>query len=180
VVWAVAFVVVLGVGVPAAGWWFTRKPRPLDTTDRGYDEIDRWLADRFGLGWRDRSRVREAVLAGRAVSGPALEAAVRGLAAQVVAGRFRMLRVARKLGWLHLAVGPAYAVFGVVVLIVTHQDGERVLGVLGVLNGGLLSLTGVYYTFQNPKRIRRNAEQILRSSRNAGSSVGLPWRDRWL
>jgi hypothetical protein len=28
-------------------------------------------------------------------------------------------------------------------------------------------LTGVYYTFRNPKRIRRNAEQILRSSRNA-------------
>jgi hypothetical protein len=165
------FVVVLGVGVPAAGWWFTRRPRPLDTTDRGYGEIDRWLADQFGLGWRDRSRVREAVLAGRAVSDPALESAVRGLAAQVAADRFRMLRVARKVGWLQLAVGPAYAAFAIVLLIVTHKDGERVVGVFAVVNGGLLSLTGVYYTFQNPKRIRRNAEQILRSSRNADSLV---------
>jgi hypothetical protein len=77
------------------------------------------------------------------VSGPALEAAARGLAAQVTAGRFRTLRAARKLGWLHLAVGPAYAAFAIVVLIVTYQDGERVLGVLAVVNGGLLSLTGV-------------------------------------
>jgi hypothetical protein len=35
----------------------------------------------------------------------------------------------------------------------------------------LLSLAGVYHTFQTPKRIRRNAEQILRSSRNADSLV---------
>jgi hypothetical protein len=77
------------------------------------------------------------------------------------------LRLARKVGWLHLAVGPAYAAFAIVVLIVTHRDGERVVGVLGVLNGGLLSLTGVYYTFGDPKRIRRNAEHVLRSSRDA-------------
>jgi hypothetical protein len=107
-------------------------------------------------------------------SDPALEAAACGLAAQVTAGRFRTLRVARKLGWLHLAVGPAYAAFAIVVLIVTHQDGERVLGVLAVVSGWLLSLAGVYYTFGNPERIRRNAEQILRSSRNADGLVVSP------
>ncbi len=48
-VWAVALIVILGVGMPAVGWWLTRRPRPADSTDRGDDEIDRWLAGQSGL-----------------------------------------------------------------------------------------------------------------------------------
>jgi hypothetical protein len=170
-IWVVgALIVIVGVCVPAAGWWLTRRPRPADTADRGCDEIDRWLTDQFGLGWRDRSRVRNAVLAGRVVSDQALEAAVRGLAAQVVADRFRTLRIARAVGWLHLAVGPAYAFFGIFLLIDAHQNEERAMGVLAVFNGALLSLVGVYRTFRGPKRIRRSAGQILQSSRNTTGS----------
>lgn len=48
-IWVVvALIVIVGVCVPGAGWWLTRRPRPADTAGRGYDEIDRWLADRFG------------------------------------------------------------------------------------------------------------------------------------
>jgi len=162
----VALIVILGVGVPVAGWWLTRRPRPAGTSDRGHGEIDRWLAARFGLGWRDRSQVLDSVLAGRAVSSPALETAARGLAAEVMAGRFRTLRVARAVGWLQLVTGPACMAFGVVALIGARQDGERAVGVFAVLNGALMSCGGVYRTFQN-QRIRRGAEQILRSGRNA-------------
>jgi hypothetical protein len=161
VIWAVAFLVILGAGVPAVGWWFSRKPRPLDTADRGHGEIDRWLAAQFGLGWRERSRVQGAVLAGRPLSDPALEAAARGLAAQVLDDRFRTLRLARKVGWLRLVSGVAYLVFAVVFLLISHRGGELALAVLAVLNGGLMIFAGVFHTVQNPWRIRRNAEKVL-------------------
>ncbi len=43
--WALALVVAIGAGLPVAAWSITRRlpaPRP----GRGYDAIDRWLADR--------------------------------------------------------------------------------------------------------------------------------------
>lgn len=169
-VWVVvALIVILGAGLPAAGWWLTRKPWPAEAAGRGHGEIDRWLADQFGLGWRDRSRVQHAVVAGRPVGSPALEAAVRGLAAEVMAGRFRTLRVARAASWLQLITGPAYAVFGLVVLIGARQGGERAVGIFAILNGALMSWAGVYRTLRN-QRIRRSAGQILQSGRNATSS----------
>jgi hypothetical protein len=167
VIWAVAFLVILGAGVPAAGWWVSRRPRPLDTGDRAHGEIDRWLAGQFGLGWRERSRVQGAVFAGRPLTDPGLEAAARRLAAQVLDDRFRTLRVARRVGWLRLVSGGAYLVFAVVFLIISHRATELALAVLAVLNGGLMIVAGVFHTFQNPWRIRRNAETVLRSGENA-------------
>jgi hypothetical protein len=73
--WALALVVVIGVGLPVAAWWFTRRLRAADAGDglgAGYDEIDRWLLDQFRLAWLDRSRVREAMFRGREVKDPAL------------------------------------------------------------------------------------------------------------
>lgn len=165
-VWAVVVVVVvLGVVLPVAGWWFTRKPPPLDTADRGHGEIDRWLVDQFGLGWRDRSRVRAAVLTGRPVDDPALDAAARGFAAQVTADRFRTLRVARRVGWFNTILGLGYVALGIVVPIVIRGDAAWVLAAMGVFNGGVMLWTGTYQAIRNPKRHRRNAELILRSSR---------------
>jgi hypothetical protein len=172
VVWAVVVIVVLGLGMPAVGWWLTRRPPPLATPDSRLGEIDRWLVDQFQLSWHDRSQVRAAVLTGRPVSDPALEAAARGLAAQVTADRFRTLRLERRLAWANLMVGPAYAAFAIILLIVNRQEKDVVLAVFAVLNGGLLSFSGAYYAFWRTRRFRRNAEQILRSSRNTapGSS----------
>jgi len=172
--WALAFIVILGAGVPMAGWWFSRRPRPLEGADRGYDEIDRWLVDEFGLGWRARSRVREAVLAGRPEPGPALEAATRALAAQVSAGRFRTLPLARGMGTVQLGLGPIYVVFGIVVLVMSSQTGKWALGVLAVLNGSLMTFAGVVNTFRTPWRVRRNAEAILRSGPSIPSGEAAP------
>jgi hypothetical protein len=157
--------VVLGVVLPLVGWWFTRKPPPLDTADRGHGEMDRWLVDQFGLGWRDRSRVRAAVLAGRPVEDPALEAAARGFAAQVTADRFRTLRVARRVGWFNTMFGLGYVVLAIVVLIISREPAFWTLGVFGVFNGGAALWAGTYQAVRTPKRHRRNAELILHSSR---------------
>jgi hypothetical protein len=167
VVWAVVVILVLALGMPAVGWWLTRKPPPLGTPDSRLGEIDRWLVDHFQLSWRDRSRVRTAVLTGQPLNDPALEAAARGLAAQVMADRFRTLRVARRVGWGNLifAVGYPCAMAGL--LVIRHERQAWALVVLAVLNGGLLSLVGWHNSIRNPKRIRRNAEQILRPTRNA-------------
>jgi hypothetical protein len=171
-VWAVvAVVAVLGVGLPAAGWWATtRRPARVTAADRGHGEIDHWLADQFGLGACDRERVRAAVLAGHPVSHPGLEAAVRELAARVLARRFRPLRRAEKLGSLTLAFGLAYAAFGMAILIIGSQGRWQAEALLGVINGAVLTLLGWYQAIHTPRRVRRNAEQILQPSRDATGS----------
>ena len=89
--------------------------------------------------------------------------AIRELATQVAAGRFRNLRIARRLGWFQLASGPVYLVFGVVAVI-EGQAGLLVVGGLAILNGGLFTLSGLY-SVRTSARIRLNAERALRRSR---------------
>lgn len=164
-VWAVvAVIAVLGVVLPGVGWWVTtRRAPPVTGPDRGHGEIDRWLAGQFGLGSLDRERVRIAVLAGRPVNRPGLEAAVGGLAVQVLDGRFRSLRQVQKLGWFCLAFGPAYVAAGLALLISGSQGKWQVEAWLGVIYGAVFILLGWHYAIRNPSRVRRNAEQIVRS-----------------
>jgi hypothetical protein len=167
VVWAVVVIVVLGLGMPAVGWWLTRRPPPLATPDSRLGEIDRWLVDQFQLSWHDRSQVRAAVLTGRPVSDPALEAAARGFAAQVMADRFRALRGARRAGWINLILAAGYPCAVIVLLVVRHVHQGWPLVAIAVLNAGLASLAGWHNAVRSPKRIRRSAEQILRSTGKA-------------
>jgi len=171
-VWAVvAVIAVLGVGLPAAGWWITtRRPAPVTAVGGGHGEIDQWLAGQFGLGDRDRERVRTAVLAGRPVDGPGLEAAVRELAAQVLARRFRTLRQAEKLGRLSLTFGSAYTAFALAFLIIGGQGRGQTEAVLGVINGTMITLLGWQQAIRGPRRARRNAEQIVRASQDPTAS----------
>jgi len=171
-VWAVvAVIAVLGVGLPAAGWWVTtRRPAPVTGAGRGHGEIDRWLVGQFGLGEGDRARVRAAVLAGRPVGDPGLEAAVRELAAGVLARRFRTLRRAEKLGWLTLVFGACYAAFGLALVIFVGSGRWQAEAVLAVINGGLLALLGWHQAIHAPRRAHRNAEQILRPGQDRAAS----------
>ena len=142
-VWAVvAVIAVLGVGPPVAG----------------------------GLGDRDRERVRAAVLTGRPAGDPGLEAAVRELAAQVLARRFRTLRQAEKLGRLNLAFGPAYAAFGLVMLVIGGQGRGQTEAALGVISGAIFTLLGWHQAIHTPRRVRRKAEQIVRASQDSAPS----------
>lgn len=164
-VWVVVVVVVVaGAVLPAVGWWLTRKPPPLDATGRRPGEFERWLADQYGLGWRDCTRVSQAVLGGRPVSDPALEAPARGFAAQVTAGRFRTLRLYRKMGWSKLILGFIYIVGAIVAPVFTHGGAGWLLAAFGLLYGGLQIWIGTYNAYRRPNRIRRNAELSLHSS----------------
>jgi hypothetical protein len=83
-VWLWLVVVGIAIGLPAATLALVtvrqrRGPR-LNRTDR-------WLYARYRLEWRDRSRVKEAVLQGRPLSEPALREAAHGLAGAMLAGQ---------------------------------------------------------------------------------------------
>jgi hypothetical protein len=88
----------------------------------------------------------------------ALEAA-RGLAAQVLADQIRKLRLSRRVGWIQLGTAAAYAAYGIFVLATGHGDP---VGAFLVLNAGIFGAGAVFNAVLTPRRIRRNAEQVLR------------------
>jgi len=100
-------IVVLAVGLPASALLLTRRKK-FGRAEKGparlggLDDLDRWLADTYKLGRVDRLRVRTAVMQGKDVPS-ALDTAVRGLAAAVLANQFKIVGRARKLYWLALA-----------------------------------------------------------------------------
>src|SRR6266568_7411379 len=49
--WALAAIVILGVGVPIAAWSYTRlhSPPPVTPLGTGYDQIDKWLLEQHRL-----------------------------------------------------------------------------------------------------------------------------------
>jgi hypothetical protein len=166
--WALALVVAVGVGLPVAAWFIARRPPPPSPARgaaRGYDAVDRWLADRYQLAWRERSRVRTAVFRGYQMEEPRLAPAAHGLAAQVLADGFWVLRWSRMLGWADLGLGIGLGATGVVWLS-TRGHPEGLLPVLGVVNAGLLC-AGARRAWREPRQIRRNAAQALRVNRDA-------------
>ena len=67
-VWALVLVAVIAVGLPLAAWWLSRDLRPPKQILGGPMPgvpADRWLFAHYQLGVLDRSRVREAVFAGK-------------------------------------------------------------------------------------------------------------------
>src|SRR5260370_41987409 len=103
-VWALAAIVIIGVGLPVAAWGYTRlhPPPPVSRLGTGYDQIDKWLLHQHRLPPLDREQVRKAVFQGRQVNNPALASAAHDLAAKVLTGGFRGLRLSRVLGWADL------------------------------------------------------------------------------
>jgi len=94
--WALALVVVIGVGLPVAAWLITRQlppPRAMSRLGAGYDAIDKWLLDQYQLAPPERWRVRKAVFRGDQVSDAMLTPATHGPAIRVLGGGFRMLRL---------------------------------------------------------------------------------------
>jgi hypothetical protein len=156
--WVLALVVVVGVGLPVAGWLITRRAPPPRTADRlgaGSDTIDRWLLDQYQLPPRGRSRVRKAVFQGQQVSEAALAHAAAGLAARVLAGGFTVQQGAghtRPCRQLTIC----YAGLGIFLL----TDG-RALGILTLVGSGLYLFVGVERALRAPRRIRRNAARAL-------------------
>jgi hypothetical protein len=182
---------VIGIGLPVALWLIARWRKPVPEKPQVYGEVNKWLLSEYGLGSRDRSLVQEAVL-GRYAAVTALDQSSRrpspqapvslrpelleaghGLAARVVADGFRMLRVARRLGWVQLATGAAAIVCGVGVLA-AGWGGDRFFGAYAVLDAALFVPAGVYSALIVPRRRRHGAQKYLATdgSQNPGSPSG--------
>jgi hypothetical protein len=169
---------VLGIGLPVALWLIARWRKSVPEKPQVYGEVNKWLLSEYGLGSRDRFLVREAVL-GRYAPVTALDQsarrpspqapvslrpelleAARGLAARVVADGFRMLRVARLIGWVQLATGAAAIVGGVGVLA-AGWGGNRFFGAYVLLDAALFGPAGVYSALIVPRRRRAGAQKYL-------------------
>jgi hypothetical protein len=175
-VWALALVAAIAVGLPVGAWLITRHlpaPRGTGAGGAGYDAIDRWLVSEYGLPSRERWRVRDAVFGSGQVSEPALIQAVHELAARVLAGGFRTLRLRRVAGWMDLAVAAGLASTGLTLLVTGHGQAERVIGWLALINCVIFLVTGVARALVGPRQIRRHAEQALRLN-NAGRGGTTP------
>jgi hypothetical protein len=171
---------VIGIGLPAGLWLIARWRKAVPEKPQVYGEIDEWLLSEYGLGLGDRSLVREAVL-GRYAAVTALDLAPRtpslkapvslrpellapahGLASKVAADGFRMLRVARRGGWVQLATGAVFIVGGICALA-AGWGCNRFSGtfVVAVIDAAILVPTGVYNALIVPRRRRRSALSYL-------------------
>jgi hypothetical protein len=91
---------------------------------------------------------------------PELLEAAGGLAGRVAADGFRMLRVARRVGWAQLATGAVAIVYGVCVLA-AGWGGNGFFGAYAVLQAGLFLPAGVYTALIIPQRRHRVAQNYL-------------------
>ncbi len=162
--WALALVVVIGVGLPVAAWLITRRlppPRAMSGLGAGYDAIDKWLLDQYQLAPPERWRVRKAVFRGDHVRDAMLTPAAHGLAIRVLGGGFRILRLSQLLGWVDVAMATGVAGAGIAMLVTNQHAEGFLMAVLGLIGGGLLMFAGVMRALWFPKQIRRNAAKAL-------------------
>ncbi len=172
-------IVVMGIGLPVALGLIARWRKSVPAKPhRVYGEVSKWLLSEYGLGTRDRSAVQQAVLgryaavtvldqspgwpAAQAPSSlrPELQDAAHGLAARLAADRFRGLRVARRLGWMQLAMAALAAVYGVLALA-GGWGSNPFLGGYAVLEAALFAPAGTYNALIIPRRRRRAARNYL-------------------
>jgi hypothetical protein len=105
---------------------------------------------------------------GHQLRDPALALATCELAAEVLRGRLGGLRAWRVLGWAKIIAGMAFAVWGIVGLIVGHQvDGFPFL----IPVGALLAAVGVAFAFWRPRELRRKAAQALALNKDAAAEL---------
>jgi hypothetical protein len=104
----------------------------------------------------DRSRVRKAVFQGQQVSNAALAHAAYGLAAQMLAGGFKVQRVTQVVSWANLMMAICFAGMGIFLL----TDGMT-LGILALACSGPYMFVGVERALRAPRRIQRNAARAL-------------------
>ncbi len=161
-VWALAMIVVLAIGLPIGAWSYTRLRPPPAPSKLGtaYDPIDRWLLRQHGLPPIDRERVRNAVFNGRHVRDPELAPAAHDLAARVLAGKFRMVRVSRALTWFDMITALGFITAGIALLIIGPGAGGRALGALCLLDSAIFSFASVIRLRQS-KKLQLNVATAL-------------------
>jgi hypothetical protein len=130
--WALSFIVILGVGLPMAAWWYSRRrpPAPVTSLGTGYDRIDKWLLTQYQLAPLDRERVRKAVFQGRQLDDPALARAAHQLAVEVLRGKLGGLRLTRVMGAVNLVTAVGFAALGIGGLVSSGHDPRYALAIV--------------------------------------------------
>lgn len=128
--WLWVAVAGIAIGLPAATLALVTVSRRRGPR---LSRIDRWLFDRYRLEWLDRSRVKEAVLQGQALSEPALREAAHDLAGAMLAGEVGGLGIKT----IRVVIGAtAGLVVAVLVLVLATGNyslvGSVILGFLGL------------------------------------------------
>jgi hypothetical protein len=143
--WALALVVVIAIGLPVGAWAVTRKlppPRRVTRLGVGYGRADKWLLTQYQLPPHDRWRVREAVLGGRRVNDTSLERAAHGLAADLLARTPWSVRFLAVESWA-MALLAAGFVCWAIVLFATRPPGGLAQGVSSLIDSGLFVLVAI-------------------------------------
>jgi hypothetical protein len=142
-VWALAAIIVLAVGLPIAGWLLSRGMAAKQTTQSPgglgppTDAADKWLIERHKLPALQRWRVRQAVVAGGQLHTSPLRDAAHDLAGGVLRGEVQVGRTLRAVSWILLAEGICFAVAGTLIAIKIAPAGIGlvVLGVWFLIKG---------------------------------------------
>lgn len=164
--WALAFVVILGVGLPVAAWWYSRRhpPPPVTRLGTGYDRIDKWLLGHHQLAPLDRERVRTAVFQGRQLDDPALACAAHQLASEVLLGKLGGLRLTRVMGGVYVVTAVGFAGLGIGGLVISHDPRYA----LALVDCALFTVPAVMLVRRLPRQRRKVA---LAFELNAGGTI---------
>ena len=133
--WALAVILVIGVGLPVGAWRLGRhlesRRQPIGELGPPADQVDKWLIEQHRLPAVQRWQVRDAVLHGRALRDPALRHAAHDLAAGALRGELKMGRSIRIAGCGMLAEGIGMIAAGIFVWVRVGSPATVVLFLLG-------------------------------------------------
>jgi hypothetical protein len=170
--WAWGLIIGIAAGLPAAAWWFSRKLRParlpLSTPPGRFDSVGHWLFGHYHLGVLDRHKVVQAVFVTPvSLDDPPLRRAACALAGDVLSGKLKPYGPQRVWGWAMLGFGLAYAVFGVVELVVSHSDRGGLPVWYPMAYGLLWAVGGAVAGVWAPRRVLRHVRRAQELNQDA-------------
>lgn len=138
--WAVAVIVVIGIGVPAAAWLISRRLGTRRQVSAGglgppADAVDSWLIEKYQLPALQRWQVRDAVLSGRELADPVLRRAAHDLAGCTLRGELRLGRGLRIGGVVLAAEGAAVIAAGITMVAVAGGPAVDAAALIPLLLG---------------------------------------------
>jgi hypothetical protein len=137
--WAVAIIVVIGIGGPTAAWLIARRGMRRKVSASGLgppaDAVDEWLIEKYRLPALQRWQVRNAVVYGREVADPVLRHAAHDLAECTLRGELKLGRAIRSGGVAMVAEGAAGMILGIAMVAAVGGLGVDAAALIPVLFG---------------------------------------------
>jgi hypothetical protein len=161
---ALIIVTVIGIGLPASAWWFTRRMASakapysrtrMDAFGAPMDAVDAWFTDHTALPAVRRWNVRQAVFGGRVAEEQSLRPIAHQLATALLAGQVKS-DVEGWSGWALAAAGGAEVIFAIAAcLVVGHV-------VPWLVSSGAYGVVALAAGLVRPKLLRHRLERAVR------------------